>query len=267
MKLKEFPNSLITSFTLCVTKPNLNKEILPVIVSLTTIESRIKKVHITIRSLLKQDKLPKKILLWIYENDFSKIPSSLKKLENDIFEIHSTPLQCSHKKLIHSLQLYPELPIVTCDDDLIYHKTWLSTTYAEHVKNPTFIIGNQTRIISYREHKVAPYKTWQHSKNTDYHSLLTLPIGANGVIYPPNSLNRLVFDKELFLKLAPKADDLWFKAMALLQQTISIQSPNPPPAPIPIAGTQKISLKKQNVNQDKNSIQWQALHDFFKFNF
>nr|WP_297916305.1 hypothetical protein [uncultured Allomuricauda sp.] len=38
---------------------------IPVIVSLTSIPSRLGTLHLVIRSLLVQDKLPKKILLWL----------------------------------------------------------------------------------------------------------------------------------------------------------------------------------------------------------
>jgi len=65
--------------------------------------------------------------------------------------------------------------------------------------------------------------------------------------------------------LAPKADDLWFKAMEILKGTRVRLSSRIVPEPIPIAGTQKISLKKENVDEDKNSRQWAALEEYFNF--
>jgi hypothetical protein len=69
MKLKEHPGSLYHTPKLRfnslekITKSSNNE--LPVIVSLTTIPSRLQKVHITIRSILTQNPKPKKVVLWI----------------------------------------------------------------------------------------------------------------------------------------------------------------------------------------------------------
>ena len=47
---------------------------IPVIVSLTSIPSRLGTLHLVIRSLLVQDKLPKKILLWLNKELKNKLP-------------------------------------------------------------------------------------------------------------------------------------------------------------------------------------------------
>ena len=43
--------------------------------------------------------------------------------------------------------------------------------------------------------------------------------GVGGVLYPPNCLYKDILNEELFMKLAPKADDVWFWAMAVLNHT------------------------------------------------
>lgn len=80
-------------------------------------------------------------------------------------------------------------------------------------------------------------------------------------------MHKTVFNQELFLQLTPKADDLWFKAMGLLKGTKSIQAQNSGKEPIPIWGSQKVSLKKGNIGMDKNRTQWQALTDHFQLKF
>jgi hypothetical protein len=125
MKLKEYPISFINTLKLLsipVEKLNDNKNSIPVIVSLTTIASRLNKVHITLRSVMNQTVKPEKIILWINENDSDKIPPTLSKLTGKLLEIKFTPHRSSHKKLIPTLELFPNKTIVTCDDDLIYEK-------------------------------------------------------------------------------------------------------------------------------------------------
>ncbi|MGY5352561.1 zinc-binding alcohol dehydrogenase [Wenyingzhuangia sp. IMCC45533] len=270
MKLKEIPKSLIETIKiLLLSKERIKqrKNTIPIIVSFTTIESRLSKVHITLRSLLNQTASPEKILLWVNSDLKNKIPKQLLNLTGDIFEIKFTHLHCSHKKLIHTIEQYPTRVIITCDDDFIYNAKWLETTYKEHLKFPNYIIGNQTRNILYDENgQLLNYKNWKHRiKNPN--PKLILPIGANGVLYPPNVLYKELNNEKLFLKLAPKADDLWFKSMSLINNILSIQSQNPPPAPIPIIGTQWVSLKKENVDKDLNKKQWINLTNHFSLKF
>lgn len=267
MKLKEFPESFFRSLTLSLKSSNTlkskNGNEIPVIVSLTSIPSRLKTLHLTIKSVLTQNSRPEKIVLWLHEDLKLHIPKALKKLEGDIFSIQYSKYTFSHRKLIHSLKLFTETTIITCDDDIMYPKNWLENLYKEHLQQPNAIIANRTRCINYNsEGELMPYKQW--NCNTNSQDNLRLAIGLGGVVYPPNSLNSLVTNVDLFMELAPKADDLWFKCMALLNQTEVIQVKNPTKVPTPIAGTQKISLKNDNVKKDLNREQWLKLDKHFK---
>lgn len=269
MKLKEIPLSIFHSIRLLLVQDKklkmINKSEIPVIVSLTSIPSRLNIVNIVIRSILDQEVRPEKIILWLNTNLKKSIPKNLKKLEGDIFEIRYSELNCSHRKLIHTLELFANTIIITCDDDLIYHPTWLKSLYNEHEKNSEVIIANQIRHISYdtKDGSLLPYKKWKNTSEVKTNSKAVLPIGAGGVLYPPNTLSSKTTDKDLFLKLTPKADDLWFKAMALLEGTQSILSNTPVPTPIPILGSQAQSLKKMNVDKDKNREQWNNVSTYF----
>ena len=94
MKISEVPFSLYHSFKL-LSMPisgfkTAKKERIPVIVSLTTIPSRIKTLHITIRSLRNQEVLPEKIILWLNDSYKNNIPSKLNKLIGDTFTMKKT---------------------------------------------------------------------------------------------------------------------------------------------------------------------------------
>ncbi len=244
-----------------------NKERLPLVVSLTSIESRLKSLHLVIRSLLTQTHLPEKIVLWLNHDLKSRLPENLSRLRSDIFDIRYTDLQCSHKKLIHSLEEYPDKVIVTCDDDLMYRKNWLHLLYTNHLSHPDCIIGNTTLHINFdKDGMVLPSKQWRYPEANAVNKKAIVAIGAWGILYPPGSLNDQVMDSQLFLQLAPYSDDFWFKAMGQLNGTLTLQAKNRPKEPIPIAGTQKISLKKINLGQEKNDRQWKALSDHFNLN-
>lgn len=265
MKLKEYLPALITALKLKripVDELKRRSDVtLPVIVTLTSIPSRLHIIDLTIRSILNQPQQPEKILLWLHEDLKSQIPEKLAKLQGDIFEIRfQKGLTCSHRKLIYSLQEFPEHTLITCDDDLIYHPTWLSSLYNEHVKHPNSVIANECRKVAYDEQgELKPYKEWKMQKGTDLNDPQLLPIGYGGVLYPAHSLHQDAINSELFLALAPKADDLWFRMMSHLNGTEVRRPSQPAPKPTPIAGSQKVSLKKTNVRKDGNREQWQAL--------
>ena len=268
MKLKEIPLSIFHTLQLQIlnpTKLNTKKiDSVPVIVSLTSIPSRLKYIHITIRSILNQNVQPKKVILWLNENDIDKIPSSLKKMQGLIFEINYSKINCPHLKLVENLKKYPNDIIATCDDDFIYDKNWLKSLYESHLKHPKAIIAHRVRQIQYNPlGELLPYKQWKlkNIKNTK----TLLAIGSEGVLYSPNSLDEITTDDKLFLKLAPKADDLWFKAMSLLKETEIIKCENSPKNLIPVFGTQEVSLKKENVDNNKNLTQWESLTKYFNF--
>ncbi len=271
MKVKEIPVSLFNQARLIgqsQKKLEVGKETIPVVVSLASIPSRLDIVHITIRSILDQTVLPEKIILWLHQDLKERIPQKLSKLTGVRFSIQFTSYSSSHRKLVEPLQMHPNKVIITCDDDMMYRKNWLSNLYKAHLEATDCIIGNQTRCISYNEkNELLPYKNWSTRTDSCPNPKAVLPIGAGGTLYPPNLLDDRVLNQELFLKLAPKADDLWFKAMSLLKGTLSVKSTYPTKEPIPIWGSQKVSLKKSNIEGDKNRTQWLALTDYFKLKF
>lgn len=237
----------------------------PIVISLTAIPPRFKTLHLVIKSMLAQSVQPEKIVLWLNQRQRGKLPGSLTRLIGDLFEIRYSHLDCPHLKLVESLRIYPDKIIVTADDDLMYRKKWLENLYAEHQAFPDCIIANQSRVITYDEQgQPKAYKEWPTNYDANIRSSLILPIGSAGALYPPDSLSTTVLDRELFLKLAPKADDLWFKAMSLLRHTPSLQSSRHTGQPIPVWGSQKVNLKKGNIHGDKNREQWLALTQYFK---
>lgn len=236
---------------------------IPVIVSLTSIPERLSTLHLVIRSLMTQTYCPRKIVLWLHWDLKDIIPKKLAKLQSEWFEICYTDLKGPHRKLIHSLKKYPEEIIVTCDDDMIYRKNWLELLYKEHQKTPDYIIGNRTKCIRYKNGTIKHYRKWTYPKSGKINYLAVVAVGAWGILYPPHSLDERVHNVDLFNKLSPHSDDLWFKALGLLHGTKTRQAEEIPAEPIPLPGSQKSALKKINIKKDQNIRQWMALARHF----
>lgn len=269
MKLKQLPISLLMAYRLNRLESNaLNSRSgsasVPVIISLTSIPSRLTAVALTIRSLLAQDVPAQKIILWLHEGLRAQIPRALAELEGDIFTIGFVDLTCPHRKLIHTLVQYPESVIVTCDDDLMYHSNWLRRLYQDHLRYPGAIIAHECRKIEFDASGLPkPYNEWPIERDCDLTHPWLMSIGYGGVLYPPNALHTDVQQRDLFLALTPRADDLWFKAMSLMAGTAVRRSAAPGHKPIPIWGTQRVSLKRTNVRRDGNTEQWRALYSHY----
>jgi hypothetical protein len=271
MKLKEIPVSWWAQ--MCLQRLSMAElqrptdDILPVIVSLTSIPSRLNLIHITIRSLLNQIAKPEKIILWLNEKLQNQLPDSLTQLQGRFFEIRFVDLECSHRKLIHSLEAFPEKIIATGDDDVIYARDWLLRLYRDHQQFPRDIIAHECRRIAFdAQGEPLPYKEWITETASGTTDKWMMPIGYGGVLYPSHSLHADVQNRELFLQLTPRADDLWFKAMSHRAGTTTRRCSNPVKKPIPIIGSQQFSLQKTNVKQDGNYLQWKAVCDFYGFN-
>ena len=236
-----------------------------VVVSLTSIPSRLGIVHLTIRSLFAQSHLPRKIILWLHEDLRTQIPKALSSLENEVFEIRYNELNCSHRKLVSSLEIFPEDCIVTCDDDSMYDNAWLENLYASHVLHPLDVIGGKCRRISYSEcGELMPYKKWHYTYDRGGSEPCLMAVGFGGTLYPPHCMMKDVTDPKLFLELAPRADDLWFKAMALLNGVNVRTSLVPSKDPVEINRSQKNALRRLNIREDGNHRQWTDICNHYK---
>lgn len=269
MKLKYLPISLVTSLRYRLTPTHQlaksQSNDIPIAVSITSIPSRFSTLDLTLASVLSQNPKPRHLYLWIHDKDLEILPKRVQQLAGDILQIKTTPLHTAHKKLIHTLKLHPELPIVTCDDDVLYRQGWLRMLYQSHLLHPASVIAHQGRTIMFDDNgTIKPYQEWHYNPKADLK--LFIPIGVNGVLYPPHQFDELIHDERLFMNLAPKNDDLWFKAVQLVKGIEARKADTSPKPPIPIPGTQRISLRNVNVKQGMNDVQWKKLTEYFQLN-
>lgn len=184
-----------------------------VIVSLTSYGKRVTDAApYAIYSLFQQTELPNRIVLYLDGTKWNdeNIPLLLKRLKKSGLEIVYGEDVRSYTKLLPALKMFPENPIITVDDDLYYDKEVVSLLKAHYEdsdkKTPIALHGN---IAVRRNGKYVPYSEWPDSDFGDEASDFSL-YGVHGAIYPPHLFDEEVFNKDVFLKLAPYADDIWF---------------------------------------------------------
>jgi glycosyltransferase involved in cell wall biosynthesis len=190
------------------------------IVSLTSYGKRLTDTApYAIVTLLNQSVKPDKIILWVANEDEEKIPQIMEELTQKGLEIRFCEDIKSYKKLIFALETFPDDYIITADDDVYYPENWLEQLIAEHEKHPEKIICHHAHGIKVDENcNLLPYSQWDcYIKRKDYFNKLEVifPVGVGGILYPPKCFNKDIANEELFMKLAPQADDIWFWAMAV----------------------------------------------------
>lgn len=193
-----------------------------VVVTLTSYGRRVGTtvIHV-LKSLLLQSRRPDRIILWLDNVNFSSenVPAKLAEFCRKYgIEIRFCDDVRSYKKLIPSLQLCPNDILVTVDDDLVYKRGFLKSLCDEHQKTPKDVLCTLAHCPRTKDGGFLPYKEWEQNI-TRMGDKPVFPLGGAGTLYPPQSLHKDVTNKDLFMKLAPQADDIWFWAMAVMAGT------------------------------------------------
>ncbi len=191
------------------------------IVNLTTYGKRLKEVKYTLFSLFNQRLKPDRIILWLdkslnEESTFKLLDSFVKAGLEIKFTMDIGP----YTKLIPALKEFSNAILVTADDDIYYPPDWLEKLYNSYLTDREAIHCHRAHKIGFNTGKLLPYEKWDKQiMSTGYSGFDYFLTGVGGVLYPPNTFNSEVFNEDAFLKIAPKADDIWFWGMAVLNGT------------------------------------------------
>ena len=188
------------------------------IVSVTSISSRLPVLRHTLISLLDQHCKPDRIVLllskepYLMDDGVSDLPHWLDAMvaRRDI-ELQWVENTGPYRKLMPLYRTATDDDvIVTCDDDVIYGPEWLSSLMQTAKAHPNAIVcGRARRPAKNPLGRRKSYLIWQvvplGSSGPDL-----LPIGIAGVVYRKPLLDPGIMLSDDYKTLAPKQDDLWF---------------------------------------------------------
>lgn len=236
------------------------------IVTLTSYPPRFPHLAKTLRSLLDQSISADRTILWLAAKDINALPDDVLSLKTHGLEIRSTRDIKSYKKLIPALELWPNAHFVTADDDVYYPPDWLENLANAAADHPGEVIAGRAHLAHLNERgMLRPYSCWQLASDLE---VVTDPIarffptGVGGVLYPPGAFNSQVTNSDLFTRLAPRGDDIWFFWMSRMAGTKQrrirqwfdvIEWPS----------TQDVALAVDNLHGDGNDRQIQAMEKHF----
>lgn len=191
------------------------------IVSLTSFPGRIQYVHISVESMLMQTHKPDMVILWLAESQFpnreKELPESLLKLKLYGLTIDWCEDLCSYKKIVPTLEKYPEAGVVTVDDDLSYSPLLIEKLMEDGQKYQNVVYCHRAhRIEKASDKSKYPFlrkEVWFPYRHPSFLNQLT---SGAGTYFPPGSLHKDVTNRDLFMNLAPTNDDIWLWLMAVL---------------------------------------------------
>ena len=242
-----------------------------VTVSLTSYGRRVgSALPYTIVSLLRQTYKPNRIVVWLDERTWNdgNLPSNLRKLINYGLTVRYCEDIKSYTKLIPAIEAYPDDIIITVDDDIYYSKHLINRLVRAHKNAPTKIHCNTAHAIAFNKNqRMQPYNIWQHDIKKQNNTSVIFATGADGCLYHKKLFYKDLCNKELFMKLAPYADDVWFFFMAYLQGTkVSLISDKCVNITIDLFWQkmhQGSSLRQLNCGLSQNDIQINAIKAYY----
>ena len=191
------------------------------IVSLTSFPERMYDLHFCLYSLLTQTLKPDEVILWLAAEEFpnkeADLPQKVLQLKDNGLTIKWCENIASYKKLIPAIKEYTNDIIVSADDDIFYPSEWLERLYNSYLKNPDYIHCHRAHKITFDAFGcIEPYEKWKKCIEDKTCSFLNFATTGGGILYPPNCFYKDILNEDIFTQLAPRADDIWFWAMCVL---------------------------------------------------
>lgn len=166
-------------------------------------------------SIVTQTKIPHKIAVYLDNEHWNDevLPSLLKEMQRIGVDFYYCEDLRSYKKLIPALDMFPDNPIVTFDDDFYYHPEYMEWMEDAYKRSDTkTVIGSWWCIPEKKEGKYIPYNEWKDCREGDKNSPMSFYCG-HGTLFPPHVFDDEIKNKDVFMKLCPTADDIWFWVM------------------------------------------------------
>ncbi|WP_161980207.1 glycosyltransferase [Streptococcus sp. S784/96/1] len=244
-----------------------------IVVSFTTIPSRIEIVPLTIKSIFNQTIKIKKLVMYVYEEEFSllNLESILEKeIAQGLEIVYLKENLRSHKKYYYALSSYRNNIVITIDDDVIYKPDMIEKLIVSYRKYPQYISAMRCHKIKLSSSgEVCGYTDWYYEMFNDMKpSHLNFFTGCGGVLFPPNFRPNELFDKDKIRELSFLADDVWLNFMAFKHHVKVVKANRGKGTPINLDENLENSLAYQNVIEgNNNDICIKNMIDYYHLDF
>lgn len=230
-----------------------NKRDKHIVVSLTSHGKRLNTVYLAIKSIMYQTLKADSIVLFLDEGDSDKkILHEDELIEAGLSIVRNVQNLGPHTKYYQAMAKFKDSIIITVDDDILYDDTLLEELYESHLQFPDAIVCRWGTMIKKRGTAIEKYNLWEDKVAVKQPQIDVCALGVGGCLYPCGSYREKFLDREGIIKSCIGADDLWLKAIEMINgiKTISIGF-----HPIhTIRDTQDIGLSLENCLEERNDL-------------
>lgn len=198
----------------------------PFVVSIASYPKRAQLLSAVFEALNQQTVIPQKWILVLSEEEWPdlKLPDYLNKLVKRGVEILWVKNNTyAVKKLVPVIEKYPQLGVITFDDELIYGRYVIEKLIKCSNNNERSIIGHVGKKLLQKSGSLK--MTYRDNNNADLKtpSSQVYFLGGSGTYYPSNSLDIRVIESNAITKIVPgRGSDIWFWAAAVANGTKQI---------------------------------------------
>ncbi len=242
--------------------PGMKERDFNFVLSMTSHPARFDALAQALPELKKQVLQPTEIVVNIARGDMGKLPQSIRDLatKGEIVLNECNDLGPG-KKLIPTLKMYPGVPIIAIDDDLVLSPDLTLQLMLEHHLYPDAIIASRVHRVTYaQDGSLEPFSAWE--KGSD--SLLgpsfdLMATSGAGTLFPAGALHGDALDEVRYTELAFHTDDLWWYFQGRRNGTQVRRLPGYRALEF-IPETQDVGLWSTG-NKDRNDVNFKKLVD------
>ena len=194
-------------------KLNLN-----VVVSMTTIPSRKERLITNLPAILEQSYDFHKLVINVDDNlteEDYKFYDSLKDMDNRIMINKADAKWRSCNKLLPTIKLFPESPIITVDDDIYYPRNCFFYLVEQHLKTPQCVVAHEINPISVDDNG---YVNFYNNIDIKLRQIEWGKYLSNCALFPPHTFDGTDlydYDKMMYCTNG-NHDELWFWVQSVL---------------------------------------------------
>lgn len=195
-----------------------------IIVSITSYPKRLSKAPAAIMSMMMQTVKPDRVILWLGEDECKdyKLPPIFKKLCDAGLEIKYRKDLGVHTRWYYGIKENPNDVVIIMDDDIMYDNYIIEKLMESYKRNPNAVSALCFNRIRFNDDcSIKPYEEWitacRYKNKRLTNQIMAVEVG--GTLYPPQALPEEAFNKEVFMTLSPKQDDIWLRIMEVINGT------------------------------------------------
>ena len=193
--------------------PGMRERNFDFILSLTSHPARFDALALALPELKKLVLQPREIVVNIARGDMHRLPETIREsAARGEIRVNECEDLGPGKKLIPTLKLYPDLPIIVIDDDLVLTPDLTLQLMLEHHLYPAAIIASRVHRVSYaQDGSLEPFSAWEKGADTLLGpSFDLMATSGAGTLFPAGSLHPDVLDEGRYSELTFHTDDLWW---------------------------------------------------------